>query len=129
MKTYFCLLLFLSLSASIFAQNIKVGDAVEINKNMSGNSHTPWVKGTVNQFDKLGKLYTVKLLNGNEIGIVSETPEIFISVAQSPLEAPAKPTTPVAPVPPKDEKVSPHSTNCDPTEENIKQMIKDDIDW
>lgn len=126
MKSFLCLLLIFSASTSIVAQNINVGAEVEINQNMSSSPQATWVKGTVTKFDKEGKLYTVKLNNGSVTGIVSENPEKWIRLAQSKPPAPPGPikTEPIKTGP---EKAITNTTSCAPTEQNVKQRIKEGI--
>jgi hypothetical protein len=118
MKFFVCLLLLLSASASIFAQSFKKGDAVEIDQLMSSSRQGTWEKGTITNFDKAGLTYTVKLKNGMAIVVPSRNPEQWIRAAS---------TNPADTVKTKPEIKITSTTSCAPTEQNVKQRIKEQV--
>lgn len=90
MKT---LLTVLILLFSFFAssQNFKKGDAVEVDLLMSSSREGTWQTATVTDFDPAGKMYTIKLSNGIEMGIPSRNPERWIRATNNKPVLPEKP--------------------------------------
>lgn len=78
MKKISLLILLQVFSLAISAQKFRSGDKVEVDQLMSRSRAGNWVSATVSDFDSVANMYTVKLLNGNEVGIVSKDPEKWI---------------------------------------------------
>ena len=81
MKKIKLLLLLQLLTFALSAQKFKSGDKVEIDQLMSRSREGNWMPGTVSDFDSVDNMYTVRLRDGVEVGIVSRDPEKWIRAA------------------------------------------------
>ena len=71
--------IFISFSAS--SQILKTDDAVEVDILLADSAKNNWKKATILSYDSAGKIYKVKIPDGDKMDIPSHDPEKWIRPA------------------------------------------------
>lgn len=78
MKRSFLFLLVVAFSAAAFSQTFKKDELVEVDTLFSESKEGTWHRGTIVDYDTMGKKYTVRLAEGGRVAVVAKSPELWI---------------------------------------------------
>lgn len=78
MKQLLLLLFSIVITFSVSSQILKIDDAVEVDILLADSAKNTWKKATILSYDSVGKIYKVKVLDGDKMDIRSHDPEKWI---------------------------------------------------